>query len=226
MFVFATIIAFQLFLAFLLLLLVSVSVPITKSIFLFRLTADVGSDFLSTNAHGSVKFGLWGYCLSAIDFSVLAFEHSTTASCSDVHLGYTFDDTIASALHVSKYEHLISRVTTAALVIHPISAALSFLALVFSLLLFRAGSKHYVKRCTLACLVTASIAAVLGTIVFIVDAALIATIRHELAHITDNVLSLGWGSAVWLTLAAVMALWGAVITTSFALRRKLWRSRY
>ena len=52
------------FLSTLLLLLVSLSVPIVKSLYIFELTADVSSSFLDSEASDSVRFGVWGYCSS------------------------------------------------------------------------------------------------------------------------------------------------------------------
>jgi H+/gluconate symporter-like permease len=58
-----------LFAAFVLLLLVSLSVPIIKAIDLLKLTAAVSEGFAGTTADvtGSVKFGVWGYCISQIN---------------------------------------------------------------------------------------------------------------------------------------------------------------
>lgn len=56
-----------LFIATLLLLLVSLSVPIAKTIYLFKVTANVSSGLLKSGANGTVKFGVWGYCVSSID---------------------------------------------------------------------------------------------------------------------------------------------------------------
>lgn len=67
MFVFAT--PALVFVAFLLLLLVSLSVPITKSIYLFRLAANVSVSFVQAAASTTVKFGVWGYCSSGLDVS-------------------------------------------------------------------------------------------------------------------------------------------------------------
>ena len=55
--------------AFVLLLLVSLSVPIIKSIDLLKLTASVSESVsgVSADANGSVKFGVWGYCISQIN---------------------------------------------------------------------------------------------------------------------------------------------------------------
>lgn len=107
-----------LFTAFLLLLLVSLSVPITKTIYLFELFANVNSGALKSGVHGYVKFGVWGYCFSGADvtgmsypsvlsyalvnfrcvFVVFGTPHNSAATCSQVVLGYTFDKTIGNAL--------------------------------------------------------------------------------------------------------------------------------
>lgn len=83
---FAAITPVLLFIAFILLLLVSLSAPIIKSIFLFRLTANVGSSLLNTGASGSVNFGVWGYCISAIDVSYVVLSLLTTTK----RLSYLF----------------------------------------------------------------------------------------------------------------------------------------
>ena len=60
---------FVVFAAFVLLLLVSLSVPIIKSIDLFKLSAEISESVgpVSVNANGNVRYGVWGYCISAIE---------------------------------------------------------------------------------------------------------------------------------------------------------------
>lgn len=59
----AAITPFLLLAAFLLLLLVTLSVPIIKAIYLFKLTAKV-SGILDSGAGATARFGVWGYCVS------------------------------------------------------------------------------------------------------------------------------------------------------------------
>jgi hypothetical protein len=62
--------------AFVLLLLVTLSVPIIKSILLFKLVAKVSEGPLTAN--GNVKFGMWGYCTSGFSARlVCTLPHST-----------------------------------------------------------------------------------------------------------------------------------------------------
>lgn len=57
------------FTAFLLLLLVSLSIPIIKTIYILRLTAYVGASVLDASAQAVARFGVWGYCTSSVTIS-------------------------------------------------------------------------------------------------------------------------------------------------------------
>jgi hypothetical protein len=63
---FATITPFLLFTAFLLLLLITLSAPIVRSIYLFKIASNIEIDWLATNATGTVRFGVFGYCVSPV----------------------------------------------------------------------------------------------------------------------------------------------------------------
>ncbi|KAI0080801.1 hypothetical protein K474DRAFT_1657291 [Panus rudis PR-1116 ss-1] len=54
---------------FLLLLLVSLSAAIIRSIYLFSLAANFSSSLFNTGATGLARFGVWGYCLYNVDVS-------------------------------------------------------------------------------------------------------------------------------------------------------------
>ncbi|EIW60019.1 pali-domain-containing protein [Trametes versicolor FP-101664 SS1] len=197
----AAITPFFLFVAFLLLLLVSLSLPIIKSIFLFRLTANDTASFLhaSASASGEVRFGVWGYCTSAITVHP--------------HLGYQFDSNVANALHVSGFSDTISRTLSAVLVLHPIACALAFVALVTSLFITTRRSPGTVSRpAALATLVIALLAAVITTVIFLLDVIFVAVVRNKINDESDGVLQLNWGNAVWMALGATIALWASVVS--------------
>ncbi|KAF8078042.1 pali-domain-containing protein [Lyophyllum atratum] len=156
---FAAITPVLLFIAFILLLLVTLSAPIIKSIFLFRLTANAGST-------ASTNFGVWGYCISSIDVSIS--YHGTT---------------------------------TAALVLHPIAAGLTFLAFLISLFILRRGSNGTSRLPSFCTLGVGLLAAVLTT----------SVVRHRVRDASDGDLQLNWGNAVWMTLGATIALWLAMV---------------
>ncbi|KAF9532270.1 actin cortical patch SUR7/pH-response regulator pali [Crepidotus variabilis] len=201
------------FIAFILLLLVSLSAPIIKSIYLFKLSAIVsaGSSVFSAKANGQVDFGVWGYCVSAITVAVAGINRNTAAQCSPKHLGYTFDSTVAHALNADEIEHVISKTSTAALVLHPIAAALAFLTLLSSLFILRRGSNGTSRLPSFCTLGVGLVATILTTIIFLIDVILVAVVRKRVKNVSDGALSLNWGNAVWLTLGATVALWLAML---------------
>jgi len=208
-----------LFIAFLLLLLVSVSVPIIKTIYLFNLILSFSSSLLNSSVGASAKFGAWGYCYSGVDVNLVGSQHQTDTSCSKVHLGYTFDETIGNALHISGYEKLISRTLTAALVLHPIACGLTFLALLVSLSVCRRGSWGASRMASLLVLAFGSLAGLIATIVFFVDIGLVRSVGSAINDATDGDLQLRWGNAVWLTLGAALAIWASLIGVCANMRR-------
>ncbi|KAI9065141.1 pali-domain-containing protein [Trametes sanguinea] len=204
---------FFLFVAFLLLFLVSLSLPIIKSIFLFQLAADASASFLDSSASGEVRFGVWGYCISAITVEVIGIDHETAGKCSSPHLGYQFDSDVANALHVEDLTNAISRALSAVLVLHPIACALTFVALVTSLFITRRHSPDTVSRpAALATMGVALLAAVLTTLSFLLDVIFVAVVRHKVDNEADGVLHLSWGNAVWLALGATIALWRSIVS--------------
>lgn len=58
---------FLLFVSFLLFLLVSLSVPIIHSIYLFTITSHFKE--LGVSVTGNARIGVWGYCVSEVDLS-------------------------------------------------------------------------------------------------------------------------------------------------------------
>ncbi|KAF9005559.1 actin cortical patch SUR7/pH-response regulator pali [Cyathus striatus] len=206
-----------LFTAFLLLLLLSLSAPIIHSIYLFRLAAAVSSSLLNAGASAQVSFGVWGYCVSAIQISIAGIDRNRPAQCSSTHLGYTFDQTVAEVLNTNDIHNLVSKSTTAALVIHPIVAAFSFLALLLSLCTLGRQSSRLFSSLTL---IICSVATVLTTIVFLIDVIFVAIVRGRVRNASNGTLSLNWGNAVWMALGATIALWTALFTASMGAHRE------
>ncbi|CDO72850.1 hypothetical protein BN946_scf185002.g35 [Trametes cinnabarina] len=206
---------FFLFVAFFLLLLVSLSLPIIKSIFLFRLAADASASLLDSSANGAVRFGVWGYCISAITVEVVGIDRETAGKCSSPQLGYQFDSDIANALHVSDLTNAISRTLSAVLVLHPLACAATLVALVTSLFITRRQAPDTVSRpAVLSTLGIALFAAVIATISFLLDVIFVAAVHHRVDKEADGVLHLNWGNAVWLSLGATIALWCAIVSDS------------
>ncbi|KAJ8078663.1 hypothetical protein PM082_012946 [Marasmius tenuissimus] len=188
------------FIAFLLLLLVSLSLPIIKTIYLFSLSTSATSSVFRSGASAAVRFGVWGYCTSSVSVSVLGFDHNTAAKCSDRQLGYAFDSTVADVLQT----------TTAALVLHPIACGLTFLSLLVSLFMLRRGSNGTSRLPSLLTLGIGILTALLTTVVFLIDVIFVAVVRGRINDRTDGAISLDYGNAVWMVLGAAIALWIAM----------------
>jgi len=190
------------FIAFLFLLLVSVSVPAIKTIYLFYLTTP------SSRIPVRINFGVWGYCIPAIRY----FAGVTSAYCSPAHLGWTFDGRVASYLSVAKtVESTITAATTAALVLHPIATALTFVTWIVSLVLLCAKGDKLQRIASIITLIFCLLSVALTTIVFLVDIIVTSILRDKLRDATDGLVSVTYGNAIWLTLVAAIALWFAII---------------
>ncbi|KAJ7458654.1 pali-domain-containing protein [Mycena galericulata] len=192
-------------LSLILLLLVSLSVPFIKTNFLFRLTAS-SHKTLGSFVTDSVTFGVLGYCTAGVDVSALGLVHAdvTPAECSKPHLGYMFDSTVAQALQVSGFENLISHTLTAVLALHPIVVALTFLALVASLVMYRRGSywTSCVPSVAMCLFVTLPTTLVAG-----IDYGLVGDVANHVHNDTDGMLTISSGRAGGMTLGAAILLW-------------------
>lgn len=201
--------------AFILLLLVTLSTPIIKPIYLFRLSASVSSSLFKSGASAFVNFGVWGYCTSPIDVSILGTNHQTfQAQCSHIHIGYTFDSNVAAALDATDIENIISRTATAALVIHPLVASLAFLTFLASLFTLSPRSSNMSFLLTFW---IGLLAAGLTTLIFLIDAILVAVIRKAVRDVSHGDIDLSFGNAIWMSLGAAIALW---LSVGLSLREK------
>ncbi|KAF7793046.1 hypothetical protein EIP86_004151 [Pleurotus ostreatoroseus] len=226
------------FSAFLLLLLVSLSVPVTHTIYVLRLTASVGTSFLAASAGAVAHFGVWGYCISSINVSIAGLSDGThTQLCSAPRLGYDFDSTVQSALRAQDVDpSALSRELTAVLVLHPIACGFAFLALLASLSIFRwhrlstrpgpRSRSHGRGRALIwTTLALTLLAALLTTVVFLFDVIFVAVAKHRIADDSGGAVSGTWGNAVWMVLGAAIALWLALTSALIVLIRGRGRSR-
>lgn len=217
---------FTTFLATLLLLLVSLSVPIIKSIDLFNLTISYGSDSpIDSSVNAVLKFGVWGYCQSGIQVSLFGTGTQTKPSCSSPKLGYQLDSATARALRLNDLTVIVSKGISAALVLHPVACGLAFISFIVTLFALFRRRRHFQMygterdgRSRFTSIITFAIilpAALLATLVFIIDVVLVAIARNKLRDALDDSRSvqLTWDSAVWMTLVAALALWFALLAT-------------
>ncbi|KAG8861162.1 hypothetical protein FRB96_003112 [Tulasnella sp. 330] len=209
---------FFFFVAMILLLLVTLSTPIIKSIWLFDIVADanIGSGVIGIGTElasikDTVKFGIFGWCSAALNAKVLTFTVNEPAVCSPRHLGFTVSpelESLLSAVDVDSLVHTIQKGLSVVLVLHPVACGITFLAFFFSIL---AVILRHTRIWDLFATITGILAAVLSTLVFIIDIVFVAIAKSRLHKDTEGVATVNWGNAVWLTLVAAILTWFACV---------------
>jgi hypothetical protein len=107
---------------------------------------------------------------------------------------------------------------TFTLILHPIAAALSGIAVIFGI----CGSEYH-RSGTVLMALSSSLAALITLVAFVLDVALFSIARHEFHK-------LGWssvyGNAIWLTLGALVALTLGFCTSAMGIFGSYRRRRY
>ncbi|KAG2043893.1 hypothetical protein BDR03DRAFT_1005110 [Suillus americanus] len=194
---------FTLFLTAFLFLLVGLSLPIIKSIIVIKVSA-VNPDDPVSNAITELQFGVWGVCALSILNGVEAQE-----ACHGPQLGYTVPITILSLVGLSsKLANVADTTLLTILVLYLVSATLSTVAFMLSLLL----RSHLT---TPIALVVAIIAAVVSTVVFAANIALVVDINDNINSLFPGAdFAVSFGNGLWMVLAAMLLAWIAVIMLS------------
>ncbi|GAA5892768.1 Rim9p [Sporobolomyces salmoneus] len=163
-----------------LLILVSVSTPLLKSIYFLE------ANLSSGNYLGTVRLGAWGYCVGG--------------TCTSPKLGYSLN--VAELLdidgRISGISNSVLKWITYLMVLHPIAAAFGVVSVIFGLL---AHMRGFAGTALTTCF--ASFAATFSLLAFVFDIAVfvIAKQRIESSSVGG---SASLGPAVWMTLAAMI----------------------
>ncbi|KAF9481062.1 hypothetical protein BDN70DRAFT_912416 [Pholiota conissans] len=207
---------FLIFSAFLLLLLVTLSVPIINPIYIFRLSANLHSDLYGSGVSEWADFGVFGYCLSGrAESRFIGIDVGITELCSGTQVGYTIDDTVAEALDATELNHTISSATAGALILHPIITGLIFGVLLLSLFTIWRRTKSSSRIPSIVTTCVGCFVAFITTAVFLIDVIMVTVVRNIVYDNTDGV-HVKYGNAVWMVLGAAIALWLASFSVCFA----------
>ncbi|KAJ7212153.1 actin cortical patch SUR7/pH-response regulator pali [Mycena pura] len=198
-------------LAFLFSLLVGLSLPIIKSIYLLKVQSTRANQ-PTTSIATELRFGVWGVCAARraqLHLSMFPASALGTGECFGPQLGYSVPPSLIALANVSP--DIVDAILQALLVIlilHPIAAGLSFITLLSSLFL----ASH---KLSILSLVFAIVTALVSSVVFAVDLALVIVAKGQISSIdTELQFAIQWGSAPFLGLVAVLLTWLAVITLS------------
>lgn len=190
---------FLFFSAFLLYLLVALSTPIIKDIFLFRIQFTSEGGNAPSPTATDLRFGVWGLCASS---TLPGF-----VECYGPRLGY---DIPQSILDIVGYQNIIDGVDealTTILVLHPITAGLAF-ATIFTALFLESHAMCIIS------LVLSIVTIILGALVFAIDIGLGVIGRIKIAALDNYQYTVSWGPAVWMILAGLICLLVGMILLS------------
>ncbi|KZT21052.1 hypothetical protein NEOLEDRAFT_1181981 [Neolentinus lepideus HHB14362 ss-1] len=199
------------FVAFLLFFLVALSLPIIKTIYLLTLHAQPQANEPATNVATEVQFGVWGFCATSVLNPPTWLTNP--GDCVGPQLGYRIDNTTTlgqDILLLTGYPQIVDAILeslTVILVLHPVAAGLSFIVAFTSLFL----ESHAVSTLSL---VIAIITALLGSLVFAIDLALVIVAMNEVKNITIGTFTITFGNAVWMVLVGMVLTWAGVIALS------------
>ncbi|KAF9012571.1 hypothetical protein BDQ17DRAFT_1344186 [Cyathus striatus] len=177
--------------AFILFLLVAISLPIIKPIYLLTFGAATEPQIL-TNVAAELHFGVWGVCVNTIS--------NTLIFCTKPRLGYDIPPFLVSLIGASQESvDVVEKALLVILILHPIAAGLSLATLFTSLFLASHG-------CSIFTLILAIVTAIVSTVVFGVDLAVVMVGRNK--------FKVNFGNGVWMILGGVVATWLAVVFLS------------
>jgi hypothetical protein len=136
---------------------------------------------------------------------------SNNGDCVGPQLGYTIDPTyIAGVTNEPDLANLILKALTILLVLHPIAAGLAFLTVVP----VAASCFVYHKAPWIISLVLSIATAIMSTIVFGADLALIIVARHKLSDQDKYNVTIDFGNGVWIVLVSMLFTWVALLLLS------------
>ncbi|KAH7909511.1 hypothetical protein BJ138DRAFT_1066885 [Hygrophoropsis aurantiaca] len=196
--------SFLLFLtSFLLFILVGLSLTIIPPIYIVEVSAVNSMDPVS-NAATELKFGIWGVCAISTLNSVTA-----QGACYGPKLGYTIPSSLLSLVGLSdQIASVVLNGLLVLLVLHLVAAGLSTVIFILSLFLH----SHAVA---ITALVVAIITAIISTVMFAADVALVLVVRNNIDTLFSGAdFSVTFGDGVWMILVAMILTWAAVVVLS------------
>ena len=195
----------SLLLAFALYLVVALSIPIIKPVYLFIIDFNTQPDQPPTSIATDVRFGVWGFCASSVLDLPTIFTNN--GECTDAHLGYEVAPDLLELTGYPQLAGVVLKTLTVLLVLHPVCAALSFLSMLTSLFLASGPM-------TITSLILSIFTGIIGSVTLAADLALEIEARQRIGPLTNGAVTVGWGNGVWMIVVAVAFTWLSVILLS------------
>jgi len=191
--------------AFILLLLVGLSLPITKAIYLLSVKSNV-EGLPPTSVATELRFGVWGFCASnAIN---PPSWYTNNGECFGPRLGYDVPaDVLATINFPVALANFILSSLLALLILHLVAAGCAFISLLASLYL----ASQIASICGL---IMSIIASILASMMFAVDLSIILVAKNKVDDLTHGSFLVNLGNAIWMVMIAAALSWAGVILLS------------
>ncbi|KAF8627663.1 hypothetical protein AX15_004354 [Amanita polypyramis BW_CC] len=188
---------FLLLAAFVPLLLVAISLPIVK--FIYILALQTTTQVQTTTVATELRLGVWGICAA----NAIGNQPETLANCVGPQLGYHIPSSLTNLVGLTpQAASILSKALLVLLILHPIAAGLALIALFFSLFLSSTCA-------VILALLAAVLSGLAGIIVLAADIAVIIIARQKIQTLTNSQFTVLFGNGVWLVLASVCVTWVA-----------------
>ena len=185
----------SLFIAFVLFLLIALSLPLIKTIYLFEINFKSQANQPPTSIATNLRFGVWGFCASSVLDLPTIFEND--GECTSPRLGYDVPEDLLELTGYAEAAGIVLKALTVLFVLHPVCAAVAFVCMFTSLFLSS-------KAMTIISLLLSVVSALLGSLVFATDLAIEIVARDKIAPlILNGDVLIGWGNGPWMMVVAV-----------------------
>ncbi|KAI6030318.1 pali-domain-containing protein [Pisolithus marmoratus] len=188
---------FFFFAAFVLLFIVSISLPYLTAMDITRVHADSTTVSVANNTASQLRFGIWAYCYD--------LANSGNRVCSTTGHGYS------TVINTQSNSVTIGSSWTRGLAVHPVAAGVTFIALLLAL------SQHITV--TLYASLVGFLAALLAFIAFLIDVALFAYVKNQMGNLGFGGSTIT-GPGFWLTFTSMILLVLGGCTVCFGRRRR------
>lgn len=145
---------------------------------------------------------------SSVTFHSVLDKVKAQRACYGPQLGYVIPTYLLSLVGLSsKLAGVAETTLLTLLVLHLVCAVLSVIDFILTLL-------FHSHPATIIALVVSIITAILSTVVFAVDIALVVSVRNNIDSLFSGDFVVSFGNGVWMTLAATILTWIVVIVLS------------
>ncbi|KAG6864781.1 hypothetical protein C0991_007155 [Blastosporella zonata] len=196
---------FLLFVAFIILLFVSISLPIVKSVYLLSVQSTLTGQ-VPTNIATELRFGVWGLCASSVLDPPTWLTND--GECFGPALGYNIPQNLTDLAGVSPtIVQAVEEGLLVVLVLHPIAAGFSFLAFLAACFL---GSHAF----AIFALILTVLTVIVTTTVLAIDLALVIIARNKIIPAIPYQIQVLFGPGIWMILTAFVLTWIALVFLS------------